>query len=391
MKNTKYDFQSVIDRHDTNCLKWDYFNDDLPMWVADMDFKVAPAIENAILKRANHPVYGYTIVPDGLFDAYINWWGRRYDFKMSREDMGYSIGVMPSISSMIRCLTDVGDEILIQTPVYHVFFYVIEDNNREVLENQLIFENGEYKIDFDDLDEKLSRVKMMILCNPHNPIGKIWSKEDLTHIGELCRKHDVILVSDEIHCDLTDPGVKYNPFESQNNVIRCLSPSKSFNIAGFQSSIVHTENRELLEKVKTQMHIDNSDSCNVFATTAVIAAYNDSEEWLDELREILYENKQIVKDYLANELPVIKLIECDATYLLWLDCSALKMPSKVLSEFLRTNQGLFLSAGSDFGKSGDNFLRMNIACPQELLKDGLSRLKAGVIALNNINRLSKNI
>ncbi len=384
MKNTKYDFESVIDRKGTNSLKWDLFDDDVPMWVADMDFKVAPAIENAILKRANHPVYGYTIVPDELFQAYIGWWDRRYDFKMSREDMLYSIGVMPSISSMIRCLTDVGDNILIQTPVYHVFFYVIEENNRNVLDNPLIYENGEYKIDFDDLDEKLSESKLMILCNPHNPIGKIWSKSDLARIGDLCNKHDVILISDEIHCDLTNPGVKYNPFESSDNVITCLSPSKSFNIAGFQSSIVHTKNAELLEKIKNQMHVDNSDSCNVFATAAVTAAYDESEEWLEELKEALYENKQIVKDYLACELPVIKLVECDATYLLWLDCSALNVPSKVLSGFLRSNQGLFLSAGIDFGLNGDSFLRMNIACPQEVLKEGLARLKAGITALNII-------
>ena len=386
MKNTKYDFESVIDRQGTNCLKWDLFNDDLPMWVADMDFKVAPAIEKAIKNRANHPIYGYTIVPDELFGAYISWWDRRYDLKMSREDMAYSIGVMSSLSSMIRCLTDVGDEILIQTPVYHDFFYVIEDNNRKVVENELIYENGEYRIDFDDLDEKLSESKMMILCNPHNPIGKIWSKEELSRIGELCRKHDVIMISDEIHCDLTDPGVKYNPFAAEDNVVRCLSPSKSFNIAGFQSSIVHSTNRELLEKIKVQMHIDNSDSCNVFATAAVIAAYNESEEWLDELRKVLYENKQIVKDYLACELPIIRLVECDATYLLWLDCSSLKVPSKVLSGFLRTNQGLFLSAGVDFGQNGDDFLRLNIACPQKMLKEGLGRLKSGVIALNTINK-----
>ena len=384
MKNTSYDFQSVIDRKGTNSLKWDYFNDDLPMWVADMDFRVSPAIENAVKSRASHPVYGYTIVPDGLFDAYINWWDRRYDLKMSRDDMAYSIGVMPSISSMIRCLTDVGDEILIQSPVYHVFFYVIEDNDRKVLENELIYENGEYRIDFDDLDEKLSKVKMMILCNPHNPIGKIWSESDLARIGDLCRKHDVILISDEIHCDLTDPGVKYNPFKPDDNVIRCLSPSKSFNIAGFQSSIVHTTNSELLERIKSQMHIDNSDSCNVFAASAVIAAYDGSEEWLDELREVLYENKMIVRDYLSSELPVVALVECDATYLLWLDCSLLNVPSKVLSEFLRTNQGLFLSAGIDFGENGDAFLRMNIACPKELLMDGLGRLKAGITALNII-------
>ena len=384
MKNTEYDFESVIDRHNTNSVKWDYFDDDIPMWVADMDFKVASPIQNAILKRANHPVFGYTIVPDELFESYINWWDSRYDLKMSREDMAYSIGVMPSISSMIRCLTDVGDEILIQAPVYHVFFYVIEENDRKVLENELIYENGEYKIDFDDLDEKLSKVKLMILCNPHNPIGKIWSESDLARIGNLCKKHDVILISDEIHCDLTDPGVDYNPFVSDDNVIRCLSPSKSFNIAGFQSSVVHATNSELLEKIKTQMHVDNSDACNVFATSAVMAAYNESSGWLDELKKVLYKNKSIVRDYLANELPIIKLVESDATYLLWLDCSALGVSSKILSEFLRTNQGLFLSAGCDFGRCGDNFLRMNIACPEKLLDEGLRRLKAGIISLNNI-------
>ncbi|MBQ2666777.1 MalY/PatB family protein [Methanobrevibacter sp.] len=386
MKSTKFDFESVIDRKNTNSVKWDLFDDDMPMWVADMDFKVAPAIQDAIKKRSNHPVYGYTIVPDELFESYIDWWDRRYDFKMHREDMAYAIGVMPSISSMIRCLTDVGDEILIQTPVYHVFFWVIEENDRKVLENELIYENGQYKIDFDDLDEKLSRVKMMILCNPHNPIGKIWSREELDKIEELCRKHGVVLISDEIHCDLTNPGTKYNPCNPSDNVITCLSPSKSFNIAGFQSSIVHTKNKELLDKIKSQMHIDNSDSCNVFATSAVIAAYKESEDWLEELKEVLFENKQIVKEFLANELPVIKLIECEATYLLWLDCSALNTHSKVLSEFLRQNQGLFLSAGVDFGQCGDNFLRMNIACPEKLLKDGLNRLKAGIIALNNINQ-----
>lgn len=388
MKNIKYDFESITERKGTSCLKWDLFDDDVPMWVADMDFKVAPAIREAISKRASHPIYGYTVVSDNLFEAYVNWWDSRYDFRMSKDDMLYSIGVMPSISSMIRCLTQEGDGILIQSPVYHVFFYVIQDNNRKVVENELIYENGEYRIDFEDLDEKLSKTKMMILCNPHNPIGKIWSEDDLKRIGELCKKHDVILISDEIHCDLTDPGCKYNPFEKYfeyDNAITCLSPSKSFNIAGFQSSIVHTKNEMLRNQIKKQMHIDNSDSCNVFATSAVIAAYTESEEWLDELREVLYHNKQIVKEYLESELPIMKLVECDATYLLWLDCSALNVKSKVLSEFLRTNQGLFLSAGCDFGQCGDNFLRMNIACPQELLKEGLARLKAGIIALTIIS------
>ena len=223
----------------------------------------------------------------------------------------------------------------------------------------------------------------MILCNPHNPIGKIWSQSDLDRIGELCKKHDVILISDEIHCDLTDPGLKYNPFKDGDNVIRCLSPSKSFNVAGFQSSIVQTTNSELLEKIKTQMHIDNSDACNVFAASVVMAAYNESGEWLDELKGVLFKNKQIVEDYLKSDLPIIKLVPSNATYLLWLDCSALNVSSKVLSEFLRTNQGLFLSAGSDFGQCGDKFLRMNIACPEKLLDEGLQKLKAGIVTLNN--------
>ena len=376
MKNTEYDFHTVIDRHSTNSLKWDLFDDDYPMWVADMDFMVAPKIQKAIEKRASHPVFGYSIVPDSLFEAYISWWDRRYGLKMSRDEMLYATGVMPSISSMIRCMTDEDDKILIQSPVYHVFFYVIEDNNRKVLENELIFRDGKYEIDFDDLDEKLSEVKMMILCNPQNPVGKIWSKEELGQIGELC------------------PGTSYNPFMTSsdyNNTILCISPSKSFNVAGFQSSVVYTKNPELLEKIRTQFHVDNSDSCNVFAVSAVEAAYNESEDWLEELKEVIFENKQIVKDYLENELPVIKLVECDATYLLWLDCTALNVSSKVLSEFLRSNQGLFLSSGSDFGQIGDGFLRLNIACPPKLLKEGLLRLKAGVIALNNINRMSKNI
>ena len=394
MKNTEYDFESVINRKNTNSLKWDLFDDDCPMWVADMDFKVSPAISEAIQKRASHPVYGYSIIPDSLFESYIGWWDRRYGLKMSRKEMLYATGVMPSISSMIRCLTDEGDGILIQSPVYHVFFYVIQDNNRKVVENKLIFDNGEYKIDFDDLDEKLSEVRMMMLCNPHNPVGKIWSKEDLNMIGELCKKHNVILISDEIHCDLTDPGKHYNPFMTSSdyeNSILCISPSKSFNVAGFQSSAVYTKNTEFLKKIKTQLHIDNSDSCNVFAVNAVKAAYNESEDWLEELRNVLYQNKQTVKDFLADELPIIRLIGCDATYLLWLDCRDLNVSSKVLSEFLRQNQGLFLSVGSDFGESGDGFLRLNIACPPKLLKEGLLRLKAGIIALNNINNLSKNI
>ena len=384
MKNTEYDFKSITERKNTSCLKWDLFDDEVPMWVADMDFRVAPAISKAIRKRAAHDIYGYTIVPDELFESYINWWDSRYGFRMSKENMLYATGVMPSISSMIRCLTCENDNILIQTPVYHDFFYVIEDIGRNVIENPLIYENGKYEIDFDDLDEKLKSSKMMILCNPHNPVGKIFSKDDFSRIGELCKKHNVILISDEIHCDLTDPGLKYNPFETSSDyekAITCLSPSKSFNIAGFQSSIVHTENNELYEKIKAQLHIDSPDSSNVFAPSAVMAAYGESGQWLEALRKEIFHNKIIVRDYLKSNISEITLVESDATYLLWLDCSQLNIPSKELSEYLRKDYGLFLSPGIQFGENGDSFMRMNIACPEKLLLDGLNRLREGVINL----------
>ena len=386
MKNTDYDFKSIIDRKNTNSAKWDYFNDDLPMWVADMDFKVAPQIHEAILKRANHPVYGYSIVPDSLFQSYIKWWSDNYNLVMNREDMLYATGVVPSIASMIRCFTDIGDNILLQSPVYHAFYFIINDNNRNALESELIFENSEYKIDFDDLDKKLADTKLMFLCNPHNPIGKIWSKSDLENIGKLCKKHDVILIADEIHCDLTDPDKVYNPFmlaSTYEKTILCLSPSKSFNIAGFQSSIVYCKNKELLSEIQTQLHIDNSDSANVFAVSVVEAAYNESAEWLLALKNILFENKKTVEDFLLSELSQIKLIKGDATYLLWLDCRELKMSSDDIVEHLRTNQGLFLSSGNDFGRGGDGFLRLNIACPEKLLIKGLNKLKEGVLEIVN--------
>ena len=358
------------------------------MWVADMDFCVAPEIQKAIEKRCMHPIFAYSIPQNELFDAYINWWHRRYDFKMDLNDMLFFQGVMPAITCIIRCLTNPDDKILIQSPVYHVFFQVIKNNNRQILENELIYENGNYSIDFNDLDEKLKDSKMFILCNPHNPIGKIWSKEDLIEIGELCRKHDVILVSDEIHCDLTDPGKQYNPFEKvvdYYGAITCISPTKTFNIAGIQNSVVHTKNKIFQEKLAIQRDIDFFSLPNAFSNISTIAAYNDSEEWVDELREVLYKNKQTVKEFLINELSIIRLVECEATYLLWLDCSKLDIGSNELSEYLRKNYGLFLSPGIQFGQNGDDFLRMNIACPEKLLIKGLEKLRNGINDLINEN------
>ena len=382
MKNTEYDFQTVIERKNTNCLKWDLFDDDLPMWVADMDFRVAPAIENAIMQRANHPIYGYTVVHDELFEAYINWWDRRYGLKMQREDMAYSIGVMPSISSMIRCLTDVGDEILIQTPVYHVFFYVIEDNNRKVLENQLIYENGEYRIDFEDLDKKLSKVKMMILCNPHNPVGKIWSEGDLDHIGRLCKKHDVILISDEIHCDITLPGRSYTPFaevseSARRNSITCMSASKAFNLAGLHSAAVMIPNPHLRQRISRGLNNEELAESGTLGALSAVLALTRGREWLLALRENLEKNRNLATRFIRNEIPGVLPVPAEATYLLWADIGNVTPDDRRFAAFLRKETGLRVSPGSGFGNAGRGFIRINLACPEVTLMDGLERLREG--------------
>lgn len=393
----KYDFESLIDRKNTNSLKWDLFGDEYPMWVADMDFKAAPLIYESVNRKAEHGIYAYSYVNDNLFDSYINWW-KRYGLDMEKGQLLFANGVMPSITSIIRAFSDVGDNVLVQSPVYHVFFYVIEDNGRNVVENELVYNpdsdsvDDTYTIDFDDLDEKMSdsRTKLMLLCNPHNPIGKIWDRETLEHIALLAKKHDVIVVSDEIHCDLTDPDITYTPFASldedlSNNSFTCISPSKTFNIAGLQSSAVFTRNESLYSILENQLAKDFFSHPNIFVIDATIAAY-ESEDWLLELRQVIYENKLFLSKFLKKEIPNIRLVPSDSTYLLWLDISKINdefnMGSNELSDFLRDEVGLFLSPGAQFGECGDNFLRINIACPKELLKEGLNALKEGIEKLN---------
>lgn len=391
----KYNFDSIIDRKNTNSLKWDLFDDEYPMWVADMDFYAAPLIYESVNRKAKHGVYAYSFVNDEVFDSYINWW-KKYGLLMKKDELLFANGVMPSITSIIRAFTDEGDNVLIQTPVYHVFFYVILDNNRNVVENPLVYNpnsndvESAYSIDFDDLEEKFKdpKTKLMLLCNPHNPIGKVWDRETLEKIAVLANEHGVIVVSDEIHCDLTDPGLSYVPFASlddnlSKNSITCISPSKTFNIAGLQSSAVFTHSIELHEVLERQLSIDCFSHPNIFSIDATIAAYK-SEDWLNELREVLFSNKMIVDEFLKSEIPEIRLVPANATYLLWLDCSQLNVGnfengfSNDLSQFLREDQGLFLSPGVQFGQNGDDFLRMNIACPEDLLLEGLNALKIGI-------------
>lgn len=382
----KYDFNTIINRKNTNSLKWDLFDTEIPMWVADMDFKVAPEISAEIIKKANENLYGYTIIPDEWYDAYINWW-KYYGLEMNKNYLKFANGVMPAIATIIRKLTKENDKILIQTPVYHVFFHVIEDNNREVIENPLIYENNEYKIDFKDLEEKLANpeVTLMMLCNPHNPVGKIWSRKDLEKIASLCAKYNVIIISDEIHCDLTDPNKKYTPFASVSNhdSITTISPTKSFNIAGLNTAAVYIVGDTLKEYVFNALDVEWVSRANIFAITGAIAAYNKGRPWIDELRQYLYDNTEFVANYLKEEIPEIKLIDSDATYLLWLDCSSLDISSKEFIKFLNEKTGVLLSAGIDFSKNSDEFLRLNIACPRLLLKNGLEAIKKGVAIYKN--------
>ncbi len=380
----KYDFDSIIDRRNTNSLKWDVGDGELPMWVADMDFKTAPQIIEAVCDIAKKGVYGYSIIPDEWYRAYIGWWEKRHGYKMEKSQLIFATGVIPAISSIVRKLTTPAEKILIQTPVYNVFFNSIINNGRRVLECPLRYEKNEYAIDFDDLEEKLSdpQTAMMILCNPHNPVGKIWSKEELERIGELCFKYSVIVLSDEIHCDLTDPGYGYVPFASvsekcRDNSVTCIAPSKAFNLAGIQSSAVAVSNRALRNRVWRGLNTDEAAEPNVFAAAAAIAAFTKGDGWLDELRAYIAKNKRTASEFIKTHIPRLKVVESHATYLMWIDCSeAFEDPSRAAKQ-IREKTGLYLSDGSQYGGNGKNFLRMNAACPKETLLDGLERLKDG--------------
>lgn len=387
----KYNFDKIIDRRNTASLKWDIKENELPMWVADMDFETAPEIKNALLERAQHGIYGYNIIPDEWYEAYINWWKTRHGFEMKREWLIFSAGVVPTISSVVRKLTTPNENVLVQTPVYNIFFNSIINNGCRPLQNRLIYKDGEYSIDFEDLEEKLSnpQTTLMLLCNPQNPAGRIWKKEELEKIGALCKKHSVVVLSDEIHCDITDPDKSYIPFagvseECKMNSITCIAPTKCFNIAGLQTSAVSVPNPVLRHKVNRALNTDEVAEPNTFAVTAAIAAFKNGGKWLDEMRAYVFENKCLVDSFIKNELPQVKLVKSEATYLLWLDVSALNKPSGEIASFIRKETGLFLSSGSAYGEGGNGFLRMNIACPRASVEDGLKRLKAGVEMLEKV-------
>ena len=382
-----YDFDTPTERRNTNSLKWDVAEGELPMWVADMDFQTAPEIREAIMKRAEHGIFGYSVIPDAWYEAYIQWWKMRHGYTMERDWLIFCTGVVPAISSIVRKLTTPAEKVLIQTPVYNIFFNSILNNGRQVLESPLRYDGKEYRIDFADLEEKLSdpQTALMILCNPHNPTGKLWDRQTLEKIGALCSRHHVTVVSDEIHCDLTDPEESYVPFASASETCRqisitCMAPTKAFNLAGLQTAAVSVPDEVLRHKVWRALNTDEAAEPNAFAVEAAVAAFTRGADWLDALRDYLYENKKLAEAYIEKEIPGVRAVASQATYLLWLDCSGLIGCGREAAGFLRRETGLYLSEGSQYGGNGADFLRMNIACPRAVLKDGLERLKNGLAA-----------
>lgn len=377
-----YNFDEIIERRGTYSVKYDVGAGELPMWVADMDFRVAPPIVAALQKRLDNGIFGYTDIPQAWREAYCNWWKTRHHWEMDAQRLIFCTGVVPAISSMVRKLTTPNENVVLQTPVYPIFFNSVVNNGARVLESPLLYDGVRYRMDFDDLEKKLAdpQTTLMILCNPQNPTGQIWSKDELERVGHLCAKHHVTVISDEIHCDLTDPGTGYVPFASVDEVcarcsITCLSPTKAFNIAGICTSAVYAEDEVLHHKVWRGLNTDEVAEPNVFAVQAAMAAFNESGDWLDALRVYLYDNKQYVINALKANLPDIHIVPSQATYLLWLDVSHYTHDSSELASQIRAKTGLFVSSGKPFGGNGHHFLRVNIACPLAVVKEGMRRLQ----------------
>lgn len=394
----KYDFDKMTNRRGSGSLKWDVPERELPMWVADMDFETAPEVALYLVERVAHGIFGYSVVTDDWYRAYQDWWGRRHGLKMERDWLIFCTGVVPAISSTVRKLTTVGEKVLVQTPVYNIFFNSIRNNGRVILESPLVYDGREYAIDWDDLEKKLAdpQTTLMLLCNPHNPVGKIWDRKTLARIGELCYKHHVLVLSDEIHCDLTDPGCAYVPFASvsdlcRDNSITCMAPTKTFNLAGLQTAAVMVPDPVVRHKLDRGLNTDEVAEPNAFAIGAAVAAFTRGEAWLEELRQYLYDNKQLVRAFVEKEIPGVKVVPSKATYLLWLDCSGITEDATELAEFVRKNSGLYLTEGEEYGVCGRSFMRLNTACPRKRLEEGLERLQQSVMAYVSHEREGKRV
>ena len=373
----KYNFDLLSQRRNTNSLKWDVKENELPMWVADMDFLVFPEITKAIINAANRGSYGYSYPTQAFFNAYHRWWLTRHDIDISVNDMVYVSGIVSSLDSLIRNLTNEKDGVLLLSPIYSGFYSVIRNNNRTLVTSNLIYQNDDWLIDYEDVENKIkvNNVKATIFCNPHNPTGKIWSLEEIKKIYEICKRHNVIFISDEIHCDIIDPGFKYVPaLKVSDNIITCVAPSKVFNLAGLQSAVCVIKDKDIREKMQDAFYHDDIGEPNYFVEPATVAAYTLGDAWVDELNAYLLKNKNYVKEYISKNLPHLKVVSGHATYLMWLDTSYYQIPSETFKEELRNETGLYLHAGSHYGDNSDFYMRVNVATSFENVKDAMNRL-----------------
>ena len=390
-----YNFDEPINRQNTNCLKWDarktYFGseDVLPMWVADMDFKTPDFIKQAIIEHAQQDILGYSLKPDSFYDSIINWQKRRHGWDIKKEWIATSPGVVAAVSLSVLCMTAPNDKIIIQPPVYHPFYFVVRDNGRQLLTNALQSNGTRFFIDFEDLEGKAKDgAKMLILSNPHNPGGMVWTKDELNKLADICEKHDMLILSDEIHCDLVFKKFKHTPLASLNEriaarTITAIAPSKTFNIAGMSTSVVIIPNQELMAKYKKILETIHVSPHNILGITALEAAFTHGDQWVEELMDYLQTNVWYVKAFLERYIPEIKLMEPEATYLLWMNCEGLGLDDQELKRFMIDKAKLGLNHGSMFGIEGALHVRMNVACPQILLEQGLEQLLEAVLMLRN--------
>lgn len=385
-----YDFDQVIDRWYTRSSKWDGMEerfgtkDALPMWVADMDFQSPPEVVEALVERARHGIFGYTVRPDSYYGAIIEWMNNRHGFQIDKEWIRHSPGVVSGLKFIVDALTEPGDQVIIQTPVYYPFARLLTVGEREVVENPLRFEDGQYLMDFDDLEEKAAAgAKMLILCSPHNPVGRVWTKEELERLGEICLRHNVLVVADEIHGDLIYPGNTHVPFGSISDTfatrsITCIAPSKTFNLAGLQTSALIIKDKQLRDRVTVQIMNHFVQGANAFGVVALEAAYRHGGPWLNELMGYLQGNLDFLTEFISTRIPVIPVIRPQGTYLVWLDCRQLGLDTEQLDDFMLHNAKIALDEGHIFGTGGAGFERINIACPRSLLKQALEQLESAV-------------
>ncbi len=394
----KYDFDKVYDRRNTDCVKWDAVKpvfgrtDILPMWVADMDYPVAKPIVEALKKRAEHEFYGYTQTGRNVIGAVVDRMRRKFDWKIKPEWVVFTPGIVPALNVAVRTLTRPGDEVILQSPVYYPFYPVVTFSGCQVASNELKLIDGQYEMDYEDLERKFqpkvgmlpspSRVKAIIICNPHNPVGRLWSKEEVTKAGEIALRHGAIVISDEVHCEILYKGYRHTPFaaiseEFEQNCIVCMSPSKTFNLAGLHVSSIIIPNRRLREDFVNIM-AGILPGPNLFGLTALKAAYRLGDEWLEQLLDYLQNNLDFTIEFFGKKIPRIRVIKPQGTYLVWLDCRELNMDAMTLRSFMREKARIGLDDGFLFGRGGAGFQRMNIACPRAILEEALGRIETAV-------------